>query len=415
MAINFEYPLTNSEGMEKVISFEGLEFPIVISPTLLGEPLLTAQAFYYLNKLESVAKIRFEKKEDIPSHNSKIELERRIEYIIDNYLFAYSKKHPFEHITSKITNFKYWKNDGYTQIGYDNNNTKALALDVLNDDSIIEISSEDKPSKEDWNDWCLVSNYTSEYLENYIDNMKSLLDKKVDIETDNHEELGTSKKTLPLITVDKSILNYHQALMLDVISTDNLRKKDNLVIISRGMESSNNFTLPLETFNVDKYYDAELLSYYFAGIREHLPISKFRSFYNVVEYFFEEAPSKIGVKAKYEREQLKCVIKWIIGEKSLLDIIQSMKDLDLSNIQRNMETSSGTRIKGLNLISNKEIEESLATWIYEIRCAIIHSKKTRKGKVESRFVPYSFDEEIVSVSIPILQKLAVMCIEKESE
>jgi len=415
MAINFEYPLTNSEGMEKVISFEGLEFPIVISPTLLGEPLLTAQAFYYLNKLESVAKIRFEKEEDIPSHNSRIELERRIEYIIDNYLFAYSKKHPFEHITSKITNFKYWKNDGYTQIGYDNNNTKALALDVLNDDSIIEVSSEDKPSKEDWNDWCLVSNYTSEYLENYIDNMKSLLDKKVDLETDNHEELGTGKKTLPLITVDKSILNYHQALMLDVISSDNLRKKDNSVIISRGMESNNNFILPLETFNVDKYYDAELLSYYFAGIREHLPISKFRSFYNVVEYFFEEAPSKIGVKAKYEREQLKCVIKWIVGDKSLLDIIFSMKNLDLSNIQRNMETSSGTRIKGLNLISNKEIEESLATWIYEIRCAIIHSKKTRKGKVESRFVPYSFDEEIVSVSIPILQKLAVMCIEKESE
>ena len=347
MAINFEYPLTNSLDMKKVVSFEGLEFPIVIAPTLHGEPLLTTQAFYFLSRLESAARIRFENPELIPEHNSQEELERRIEYIIDNYLFEYSKIHPNERITSKITNLKYWKNYGHTYLGYDNNNTIALALDTLNDDSIIDVSNKDLPNKNYWNDWCLIANYTNEYIENYINSMKQLLDKKVIVETNNHEELGTGKFELPLIQVDESILTYHQAVMLKVLSPENINEKDGKVIVSRGLKMRSDFSLPLEKIQVNKYYDAELLSYYFAGVREHLPISKFRCFYNVLEYFFEEAPTELGENARNEREQISCVVRLVTTSFLILDFIESKGEEYKSKIQEEMIPSSGVKIDGL--------------------------------------------------------------------
>lgn len=107
MAINFEYPLTNTKGMKKVVLFEGLDFPIVIAPTLHGEPLLTVHALYYLGSLESAARIGFEHPSTLPKYSSRQDLERKFEYIIDNYLFEYSKKYPQTRITSKITDLKY--------------------------------------------------------------------------------------------------------------------------------------------------------------------------------------------------------------------------------------------------------------------------------------------------------------------
>lgn len=412
MAINFEYPLTNSLGMRKVVSFEGLEFPIIIAPTLHGEPLLTTQAFYFLSRLESAAKIRFENPNSIPEHDSQEKLERRLEYVIDNYLFEYSRKYPDERLTSKITNLKYWKNDGLTFLGYDNNNTIALALDTLNDESIINVSNEDFPNKDYWNDWCLVANYTNEYIENYINSMKNLLDKKVNVETVNHDELGTGKFELPLVQLDESILTYHQALMLEVLSTGNIQEKDGKVIISRGIKMSGDFSLPLEKMNVNKYYDAELLSYYFAGVREHLPISKFRCFYNVLEYLFEEAPTQLGERAKNEREQISCVVRWVSANFSILNFIESKGEKYKNKVQEEMIPSSGVKINALP-ISPLDIERNTAKWLYDIRCAIIHSKKTIRGNVDARFVPYSNDEKLADIAIPIIQQLAILCIEKD--
>ncbi len=93
-------PLTNSKGSNSVIYFAGLEFPMVICPTIHGEPLFTTQAFYYLDQLESVAKIRFQERVGLPQHDSDKELERIFEYIIDNYLFELSKEYPYEKLSS---------------------------------------------------------------------------------------------------------------------------------------------------------------------------------------------------------------------------------------------------------------------------------------------------------------------------
>lgn len=414
MALNFEYALTNSKGMKKVVSFDGLEFPIVIAPTLHGEPLLTAQAFYYLSCMESAVRIRFEKRELIPQHKSDKELERRFEYIIDNYLFEYSKINPQEQITSKITDLKYWRNNGHTYLGYDENNTLALALDTLNDDSVIEVSNDDLPTKDHWNDWCLVSNYTNEYIDSYVNSMQSLLRKTVRVETKDHDELGTGKFELPLVRVDDGILTYYQASMLEVVQPGRLDVINGQVLISRGFKSDSNFALPLEEVRASKYYDADLLSYYFAAVREHLPISKFRCFYNVLEYFFEEAPKELGEAAKNEREQISCVVRWIASPGALKKFIDSLGASYQKNIEADLVPSSGVKINAVT-VSLPNLEQRISEWLYAIRCAIIHSKKTRRGNVGARLVPYSEDERIAELAVPIIQHLAILCIDKDRE
>jgi hypothetical protein len=414
MALNFEYALTNSMGMMNVVSFQGLEFPIVIAPTLHGEPLLTAQALYYLSRMESAVRIRFEKPDMIPKHNSPQELERRFEYIIDNYLFEYSKKHPQSQITSKITDLKYWRNEGHTYLGYDENSTLALALDTLNDDSIIQVSNVDLPTKDHWNDWCLVSNYTSEYIDLYVNSMQSILGKTVWVETKDHDELGTGKFELPLVQVDKGILTYYQACMLEVLQPHQLDARNGFVLVSRGFKSESSFSIPLEEIRAEKYYDADLLSYYFAGVREHLPISKFRCFYNVLEYFFEEAPKELGESAKNEREQISCVVRWISSPGTIKIFIESQGKSFVEKIGRDFITSSGVKINHVDL-SLPNVEHKISEWLYTIRCAIVHSKKTKKGSIEARLVPYSEDEKLVILAVPIIQCMAILCIEKDGE
>lgn len=413
MALNLEYPLTSSKGLSKVVYFEGLDFSILIAPTIHGEPLLTAQAFYYLEQLESIVKIRFNDMSSFPSDQSREDLERKIEYIIDNYLFAFSKKYPTSKLTSKITEYKYWKEDNYTYYGYDENNTKALALDMLNDPSIIDLKNEDFPSKDYWYDWRLISNYTSDYLSEYIKSMQSIINKKVNVVLNEHIDLGTGEYTLPLLDCAPGLLTYDQAMMLDVLSTDRVNTDSDQILISRGIPSNNNFLLDLEVFNVTKYHNADLLSYYFAGVREHLSISKFRSFYNVLEYFFEEAPLQIGETARIERDQISCVIRWVSNTIELYNFINSFGNEYISELETDLTSSSGVNITAIS-VSSDSLDADIARWLYDIRCACIHSKKTRRGVTSARLVPYSQDESLVQVSIPIIQYLAIKCIEIDS-
>jgi hypothetical protein len=415
-AKTYEYALTGARGLSRVLYFEGLDFSIIIAPTIHGKPLLTTQAFYYLEQLESVVKIRFaiENISKIPEHRSRQELERKFEYIIDNYLFAFSKKYPALEVTSKITDLKYWQ-DGYTYHGYDQNLTQSLALDTLNDPAVLDVKNEDFPNKDHWYDWNLISNYTDSYIEKYISSMKDVVRKNVAIEVDGHEELGSGKFHLPLLRPSKGLLNYHQACMLETIAIYKLSLQSNKVLVSRGMESPDNFHLPVETFRVEKLYDSDLLSYYFAGVREQLPISKFRCFYNVLEYLFEEAPIQLGERARNEREQISCVVRWVATDELLKNFICNDVGAGYQEaIQRDLTSNSGVNVTSLTLSSDNFAHE-VAHWLYDIRCACMHSKKTYRGTESARFVPYSDDEDLVELAIPIIQKISILCIEKDGD
>lgn len=204
-------------------------------------------------------------------------------------------------------------------------------------------------------------------------------------------------------------------MMLEVIEKSKITIDSSNIYVSRGMKSDENFNLPVETFKVNKIYDADLLSYYFAGVREQLPISKFRCFYNVLEYLFEAAPIELNETARTERDQIHCVIKLVINDNDLSAFIRGEVSLSyMHDIQKDLVSNSGIKVTSLNLSSGKIISE-VARWLYDIRCACMHSKKTYKGTMSARFVPYSSDEDLVAYAIPIIQKLAISCIEKDRE
>jgi hypothetical protein len=414
MATTYYCQLDNSKGLNRVIFFEGLDFPLVICPTIHDEPLLTTQAFYYLDQLESVIKIRFEKRSNFPEHKTETELERKLEYIFDNYLFLYSKKYPNEKLSSKITEYKFWRDMGHTFLGYDMNNSHILALDAANDETIVDIKDDEHPDKSYWYDWCLISNYTNAIFEKYLTSLKSVIGKKVEVETKDHDELGTGKYILPLLSCRSRMLDYYQANMLEVIDSDHIDTSKQNILVSRGFKSDNNFELPLEVFRAKKKYDADLLSYYFAGVREHLPISKFRGFYNVLEYFFEDAPLALGERARNERQQISCVVRWISDSDSIREFINGLGQNFANRIEQNLISLNGVEIGAINIASS-DLDKQISRWLYEIRCACIHSKKTRNGEVSMRFVPYSQDEDIVELSIALIQNFAILCIEKDGQ
>jgi len=132
MTRNYKMALTNSRGLARAIFFNGLAKPMVIAPGLIDEPLLTAQAVYFLGQQECLAIFSFEWAE-LPHFNER-KLQLFIETLLDNYLFAFSRKHPDLCLTSKVQEYRFLPDMAdEAHFGYDEHYTKCLALDHLND------------------------------------------------------------------------------------------------------------------------------------------------------------------------------------------------------------------------------------------------------------------------------------------
>ncbi len=369
----------------------------------MGEPIITAQAYYFLDRLDSEVKVRFDSHENVPT-------EREIEYIIDNYLFAYSKKYPDSKITSKITEYVYWRNNPDRHyFKYDWQMTECLVLDTLNDPTIVECKDLFHDSKGSMYDWCLFKAYFQEIFDVYRKALKDAMRIPVFVKTNDHSSLGTGEVELPIIRVLSRPLTLEQVEMLEVISPDRFNPKDSTYQVSRGFVSESNFEIPQETIITSSYYDAQLLAYYFSAVRDYSPVSQFKNYYNVLEYFFEEAPKKLDVVAQYEYQQIEAVLRWAVSPKDLLNKIDSLP----ASIIRARTTSSGEMISALN-ISAPDIIKEYASHVYQLRNACIHSKKTRKGVPTARIVPATLEEKILSDEMPVLQWLTVQCIEKEA-
>ena len=413
MALSFDSTLTNAVGTSKVILFKGLAHPVVLTPSLLGEPIFTAQPFYFLNDLDCVIRIRFENNSDMPKYETNEELEDFIETLIDNYLFEYSKKYPSSKITSKITNFSYWKDDlENPYFRSDKMNVEYLALDTLNDESIIKCC--DAEEGFGYDDWFLMKNYKEWSFENYINDLRKLFEKKVYVEVEDHRALGTGKYILPLLKPNPTILTYHQAETFEVVSTRDFNEENENYKVNRGIPSKDDIKIEQEVIEAKNYHDKELLSYFFSALRDKSPLTQFRNLYNVLEFFFEEAPNKIGKTAKFERQMIEAVFQWAITAKELTTFLGNLSVNILRSLTSDQTTSSGISIKGIDLASQNIISD-VSSRVYEIRNACMHSKKTRKGNVTARFVPTTKEENILKNEYWLMHWLAIKVIEKDTE
>ena len=399
-----------SKGLSKAIVFHGLEFSIVVHPTIHGDPILTSQGFYYLEQMDSVAEIRFET--GVARLN-----DNQIEYLIDNYLFEYSVIHKESQLNTKVTDFYYSRRDPSDIYHlYDQFNTQALVLDELNDTSILSIQSLEGEPEYYFHDYCLVKSYSEDMVKNHVSALSQLVNKKLLVKILPTEERDGYFGKLRMLKCDDGLIDYYQANTFEYgFGPRDLKPGQEWITLSSEIKGNIDFELPIETVYLNKKYNPILLPYYFSGLKEVNPLLSFIGFYNVLEYYFEEAPVLLSKTAKGEKEQIECVLLWLVTDQSITDFFNRQSHDYNSVIGNEIKTSSTVSIKGLDIKSGLNLIKKLSIWIYNIRCAVIHSKKSRNNKEVAIFKPYSEDVNNMAVSIPIIKWLAIKCIKKDSE
>jgi hypothetical protein len=407
MALNVKLQLANSVGLSELLMFDGLSHKVLVHPTIYGEPLITAQAFYYLEQLESVAEIRFE-------HGDAALTQEQMEYLVDNYLFEYSKLSNESKISTKLVEGKYWESDVcdfYMQ--YDQRNTEALVLDSLNDESVHCIKSLDPTDNIDFSDWCIVKNYSDPIFQSYLKSMSGLLNKKVSVFVSPTEDADGYMGKLRLLKPDYGLIDYYQAQEIDNLTTKDIKPGCVSVDIKSSTTETAIESIPVRHIKLEKEYSPLLLSYYFSGLKEQNYLLAFVGFYNVLEFYFEEAPILLGKQAKVEVEQIKCVVELLATCEDIENFIGTLEPSLTAKLRSNIKSSSSVEISKFAPASKTENINELGRWLYEIRCAIVHSKKTRKGKTTAIFEPYSSQSQNVAPALPFLKWLAALCIEKD--
>lgn len=298
---------------------------------------------------------------------------------------------------------------------YDQGNTEVLVLDMANDESILSIESLDENDRAGFNDWCLVKNYSDDIIGNYVSSMSDLVQKKILIKAVPTPERDGYFGKIRLLECNEGLLDYHQAQRIDhCFSPRDITPDKTDVVLESQHESIFDVYVPVESIHLDKKFDPMLLSYYFSGLKEINPLISFIGFYNVLEYYFEEAPKIIETRAKNEKQQLECVVKWLVNDTNITDFFNEKGVYYQLKAKKKIETSTEVDIQGFDF-KNNEKSKSLSLWLYSVRCAIVHSKKSRNGAVTAIFKPYSEEADNILHVIPVVKWLAVLCIEKDSD
>lgn len=406
MAIHTIFQLAGDKGLMKVIVFDGLSHPLVIHPIVHGEPLLTASAFYYMEQLESVAHVTF--------NDSTVLRDEALQYLLDNYLFEYSKRHPTSRLTSRATSEHFWEENISSFYKWsDAQLTERLCIDSLNDSSVLSLTPVDPGDSIDLrSSWDIGGSYISEAFDRYQRDISDAVGKKISMRKIPSDYQDGYMGLLRVIKPAHGLLDFSQAMSLDQLDYRTVGSTSSTVQLKNSSCDDTIRELPVERINCLKEYNPILLSYYFGAQKEDTPLRAFAGYYNVIEYYFEEAPLRLNRKASSELEQLKCVISFLSSESELTTAVGRLPPALKKSLAESLETSSEISISGLDFsLPNKRDE--LARWIYAIRCAIVHSKKTRKGAAVATFQPYSFEAQGISRALPLLKWLCMLCIDKD--
>ncbi|ADW72190.1 hypothetical protein Rahaq_0563 [Rahnella aceris] len=406
-AKSYTCQLYESEGIAKIVIFSGLDFDLIIHPYVYGEPLVTLQPVYFLEQLGSIAKLRVE--------YPKIISELETEYLIDNYLFEYSLIHDSSRICSKIDTPAFWVPDFSDFYQYhDQRRTRALTLDPLNDKSIISIQDLEG---NDWpfTDYCIPKEFVDDALKESATKILEIHKQKLIAMINFTSERNGYLGKLRLLENEGYLIDFTQAVAFDYITEYSLKDK-NSYRLSSDIEHERYIELPIERITAKEKYSPTLLSFYFSGLRERNPLISFTGFYNVLEYYLEEAPVLLGFQPlRTERENLQKVVELLTDQNELYTKLNSLSNTTKTKLQNDIISSSKVKIKGLRIINRTSLIKDMSDWLYGIRCAVVHSKKSRKGKTEAIFEPYSEESENITPALEVIKWLAQKCILKDNQ
>ena len=410
MAHHALFQLSGSKGIGRFILFKGLKYAVLVKPTVYGNPVLSAQGIYFLKQMECVAHI---------SHQDEWS-QSELEYILDNYLFEFAKQHPDTRVTSRIAEEMFWEDDLSSMYNWaDHMFTETLALDQVNDTSVLQIDALDATDTIDLSDWDIGVNYAKAVLAKYVHNISTLLQKKVSVKVIPSEERDGYFGKLRVVRAEAAYIDVFQATALDNVDSSSLGATHNGDVPTRfRLSDSTTYgcetELQVETVTATNTYRPILLSHFFSGVKETNPLKGYLAYYNILEYYFEEAPALLSKKARTELEQLKCVMELLATEADIAAKLTSIDPATRFAITSPLLPSVGPAILGVDL-AQPSLRGEFARWLYEIRCAVVHSKKTRQGSPASGFEPYTAAAKSVSVGIEIVRWLAILCIEKDHD
>lgn len=371
---------------------------MLLHPIVTGEPVLTAQAFYYLDELENVAKIRFENRGEEISANE-------IEYLVDNYLFEFSRVHSDQNAHSKPDRFKLLSDEpsGF-YIDVDNRNTQSLVIDAANDPDVQYLRPAEVSDDLNLDDWDIGRSNIRDSLNSYMNSLSEKLNMKVS--TCIHPSNGRDGYVgrLRAIKPGDGLLDFFQAMSLEDISIRSVGPTMASFPLGQSFTDHSEDALPVEHIIATRRYNPVLLSHYFSGLKEANPLKAFVGFYNVLEYFFGEVPSQSTADFLSEKVALKQLIKHLFSDQEICDLVQQSHKDDLAQISKDLLTSSSVSIQALSIADNAS--EDIARWLYEIRCAVVHSKKSRNGQPTASFEPYSDASDLLRSVVPVIRRIA---------
>ncbi|MEY7328466.1 hypothetical protein AB9B97_19290, partial [Klebsiella pneumoniae] len=221
---------------------------------------------------------------------------------------------------------------------------------------------------------------------------------------------------LRLIESENEVLDYTQALDLEYkISFHRIKSIDTFEIESEII-SGDIIDIPVQKITTNKTYSPLLLSYYFSGLRERNPLLSFTGYYNVLEYYLEDAAPLIGLTtARTEKENLRHVMNLITNHNELYQFIMNFSRHLVTNIGQDIISSSGVKITGVSVQDEPILVTNISDWLYKIRCAVVHSKKSRRGQTEAMFEPYSDEADNIQAALSVIKWLSQKCILKDNE
>ena len=386
-----------STSLGRVVRFTGLSHDMLLHPIVMGEPVLTAQAFYYLDDLDVVTKIRFEKPHDEMSDDE-------IEYLVDNYLFEYSLIHDDQNWCSKTDRLQFWLDDpSEFYVDVDNRNTQSLVLDGAADPDVQYVAPA-TTTVLDLSDWDIGRNCVKDRLSSYTNELSALMEAKVSTFILPNENRSGYRGNLRVIKPGGGLLDFRQALDLQHLSVRSIKPQSTAVPLGPSCSERCQLEMSVEHVSAQRRYVPVLLSHYFSGLKEVNAMKAFLGFYNVLEYFFGEVPVQPTPGRVSELRQLTDLMQHLFNDHSLRALLSRSAEADLDRLAIDMPTSSGISIKGLDLRGEPCIE--VARYLYDLRCAVVHSKKTRNGRPTASFEPYSTASTSLQCVVPMIRRIA---------
>jgi hypothetical protein len=218
----------------------------------------------------------------------------------------------------------------------------------------LQIDALDPTDNIDLSNWDIGANYAKAVLAKYVESISTLLQKKVFVCVTPSEDRDGYIGKLRVVKPQAPYIDVFQAIALEDTDPSSLGATHNHDVPSRFRLSDSTVygcetELDVEKITATKTHTPILLSHFFSGVKETNPLKAYLAYYNILEYYFEEAPTLLSKSARTELEQLKCVMELLTTEADVTAKLTSVDRAIRFAITSPLLPSVGPAILGVDL------------------------------------------------------------------